>query len=620
MNQRGHSIVNCSGRRTFGSVFRLAGSCRAAVVLAALLANVLCALPLQAMAANSRSEHIVYFHHTPYELNIYKIHGSQPGPTLMLIGGIQGNEPGGFLSADLYADMTLERGNMIVVPRANFNSILQFKRGVNGDMNRRFACRERGDTDDHIVDILKSLISESDCLLNLHDGSGFYFPEWRSPQVNPLRYGQSIIADAERIYSQRYHRWLELRAMAERVLARVNTQISQPRYRFRFNNHRTAEPDSLHPEQRKSATYYALSTHGIPAFGVETSKSLPSTDMKVRHHNLIINAFMEELGIVPENPPVRLQPPRLDYLVIAVNNSLPVAVRHRQTLHLQPGDSLEVVHIEANYERGLSADLLGFGSLNDLRTSFVIDGDTDVVVRKDHLECGRIHLKVDSGPVSKPAFAPADAARLAFVLKVNGRQLLFENESRVHLVLGDHVEVVDVLLPSNLTSKVKVNVKGYISNPKNNTGEDRGSVFDTGTDLLRRHSIDKRGRHYLVLVQAGDRTIGRLHLLFEMPHLYYLAVCVDGTEKRWYQPGETIHLHRTQTLQIMDIQANTPRNETLSIRSAHQALDLGNTWQERVLHFAALFPDTAAQSSDAFSWTVKRRNLALGQVFVRVSP
>jgi predicted deacylase len=56
-------------------------------------------------------------------LNIHKIYGKKPGPTLMLIGGIQGNEPGGFFSADLYADMSLEKGNLIVVPRANFYSI-----------------------------------------------------------------------------------------------------------------------------------------------------------------------------------------------------------------------------------------------------------------------------------------------------------------------------------------------------------------------------------------------------------------------------------------------------------------------------------------------------------------
>ena len=59
--------------------------------------------------------------------------------TLLLIGGIQGDEPGGFLAADLYADLSLEKGNLIVVPRANFPSILQQKRKVNEDMNRKFA-------------------------------------------------------------------------------------------------------------------------------------------------------------------------------------------------------------------------------------------------------------------------------------------------------------------------------------------------------------------------------------------------------------------------------------------------------------------------------------------------
>ncbi len=142
-------------------------------------------LPDVAGATNSRNEHTVYFPNTPYELNTYKIHGHQPGPTLMLIGGIQGNEPGGFLSADLYADVALERGNLIVVPRANFNSILQFKRGVNGDMNRRFASKRKGDTEDEIVGVLKSLLAQSDCLLNLHDGSGFILQTGNSVGSDP---------------------------------------------------------------------------------------------------------------------------------------------------------------------------------------------------------------------------------------------------------------------------------------------------------------------------------------------------------------------------------------------------------------------------------------------------
>jgi predicted deacylase len=57
----------------------------------------------------------------------------------MLIGGIQGDEPGSYLTADLYADIHLKKGNLIVVPRANFYSILLSRReGLTGDMNRKF--------------------------------------------------------------------------------------------------------------------------------------------------------------------------------------------------------------------------------------------------------------------------------------------------------------------------------------------------------------------------------------------------------------------------------------------------------------------------------------------------
>jgi Carboxypeptidase controlling helical cell shape catalytic len=582
---------------------------------------ILATLPIAPVEAKSRTEHLVYFPHTPYELNIYKIHGRQPGATLMIIGGIQGDEPGGFLSADLYADMALERGDLIVVPRANFNSILQFKRGVNGDMNRRFAGNSGSDMEDQIVAVLKSLIAESSCLLNLHEGSGFYSPQWEGPEVNPLRYGQSVIADAERFYSPRQQQWLDLQAMAERVIAQVNPQIREPGYRFRFNNHRTAEPDSLHAEQRKSATYYALTNEGIPAFGIETSKALPSTEMRVFHHRLIINAFMNELGIVPEIPPVSLEPPSLSYLVIAVNDGLPVVVGDQQSLHLRPGDRIEIAHIEANYERGLSADILGVGSMNDLRKSFVISADTDIVVRKDHLACGHVHLAVDAKTPNRPAAPVSESNTLGFIVRVNGRQYYYENGGRALLVLGDRFEVVDVVLPKEIRGRVTVNVRGYVNDPLNNTGEDRGCLIDTGKDLLRRYSVDREGRHYLVLVES-DREIGRLHLMLEPPQLHYLVACIDGKEKRWYRAGETIQVGRQQTLQVMDIKGNTAPEEALGLECSEPAFNLGSAWREKVLRFADLFDKTSAadDAPASFSWTVKRGDFALGQVFVEVAP
>ena len=79
----------------------------------------------------------VFFTGTNHELEVYKIYGRKDGPTMLIIGGIQGDEPGGLLSADSYADIKLEKGNLIVIPRTNFYSIMLFNREVKGvDMNR----------------------------------------------------------------------------------------------------------------------------------------------------------------------------------------------------------------------------------------------------------------------------------------------------------------------------------------------------------------------------------------------------------------------------------------------------------------------------------------------------
>lgn len=138
-----------------------------------------------------------YFENTDHELTVYYIEGKETGNTMMIIGGIQGDEPGGYLAADLYADIGLEKGSLIVVPRANFYSIKKNARGVFGDMNRKFSPNEsqKEDHDSAIIDILKDLMSRSDVLLNLHEGSGYFYPEYISELKNPMRYGQSIIID-----------------------------------------------------------------------------------------------------------------------------------------------------------------------------------------------------------------------------------------------------------------------------------------------------------------------------------------------------------------------------------------------------------------------------------------
>lgn len=379
-----------------GEPSALTGAISLALALFFFIAIVFGAAPFsKALAASSGDrQHIVYFEGTPQELEIYKIYGRLEGPTIMILGGIQGDEPGAFMSADLYVDIALKRGNLIVVPRANFKSIILFDRGPDGDMNRKFDGVQDHDPDRDRVEIIKNLMAESDLFLNLHDGSGFFRPEWESDMANPDRYGQCIIADADVYTHPASGRVLHLGDDARAVVEAINADIREERYKFRFSNHDTLANDSRHKEQRKSATYYALTKLGIPAYGVETSKQLPSLEMKIHQHNLAINAFMELYGVVPEQPRINLDPPALKYMIISVNGRLPVAVADGQTLLVSPGDTVEVVHVGSNYDRGLSVDLIGLGSLNDIRMPLAVTKPTTIIARRDNVRFGQINLEL----------------------------------------------------------------------------------------------------------------------------------------------------------------------------------------------------------------------------------
>lgn len=494
--------------------------------------------------AHAKREHLVFFKDTPYELNVYKIMGRKDGPTMMIVGGIQGDEPGGFLSADLYIDLALSRGNLIVVPRANFHSILQFKRGTNGDMNRKFGGGLNNDKDSQIVRILEELMAESDIFLNLHDGWGYYRPVYVSKMANPMRYGQSIIADCEEYVNPRTGQRLNLKNLAEKALAMINAEIDDPNYHFHFMNTSTFDNNSPYKEMRKSATYYALTKHGIPAFGVETSKNLPTIEMKVRQHNLAINAFMEIFGLKLEQPGVYIEDPKLDYLVISVNDQIPVAVADGQTLYVKPHDSIEVVHVESNYERGLSVDILEYGTLNDFRQVYHIDRPTAIVAQKDHLKFGRVPIEIsDKGttssaptvvatklaptsttvpvpsslPVVKPESAPKPRVPnkkyrvKSFIIEVNGRNRVVPTGTRLDLVDGDKIRIMDIKTEGTPPSgDIVVNFKGFVGDPIKNTGEDRGYLIDTARDLLARYSLSKKEKIYEVVVELNNTVLARI--------------------------------------------------------------------------------------------------------------
>ncbi len=470
-------------------------------------------------ALAQRRTYTVFFEGEDNELHVYKINGTEPGKTLMIIGGIQGDEAAGFLAADRYADISLIKGNLIVVPRANFPSILKRERKINEDMNRKFAGSGAGNYETRVVQVLKKLIKESDCLLNLHEGSGIFSEKWKGPMHNPKRFGQSIIADTAVFEDKKTGLKIDLEKMAEQVIKVVNKHIKDPVYFFHFNNHGTARINTLHKEQRGSATYYALYQCRIPAFGVESAKALP-LEQKVKQHIYAINEFMNIMGVIPETPGIDLKKPELQYIIISVNGSVPVVVGTMQHLKINRGDTIEVLDMVANYKRGLSADIIGVGSdVNDMRKKFVINEETRIVARKDCYSCGSIFLDFLPEDVIKDNRLSVSDSKTVSILKykltVNGRIRIVDNYSHVKLKRGDKLVILDIITGTVDPSEYVVNFKGFVGNSQNNTGEDRGFIIDTGKDvLMKQYSINKQDKHYYIVTSLNDKEVGKLFIDF----------------------------------------------------------------------------------------------------------
>ncbi|HVO65225.1 MAG TPA: M99 family carboxypeptidase catalytic domain-containing protein [Syntrophales bacterium] len=245
-----------------------------------------------------------FFNGTNQEVTVHFVSGEERGPTLLIFAGIHGDESGGYLTAERYADIKVKRGNLIIVPRLNLPAVLRGKRqGLSGDMNRLFHLPENGNSnpDIKVVDLAKTLIKRADYVLNLHQGSGFYSPTWISPKRNPYKWGQCNVIDAL-IFDLPNGDKLELANFARRIAARSNSKIENKKFHFQVNNTNTASNKSLHKEQRMSLTYYALYQQHKTALAFEATHNC-SLPQAISFLTIAINSMIEEVGMQAENPP-----------------------------------------------------------------------------------------------------------------------------------------------------------------------------------------------------------------------------------------------------------------------------------------------------------------------------
>ena len=245
-----------------------------------------------------------FFAGTNQEVAVYFISGEEKGPTLLIIAGIHGDESGGYLTAERYTDIKVKKGTLIVVPRLNLPAVVKGKRqGLSGDMNRLFHLPEdtHSTQDTKVVNLAKSLIKRADYVLNLHQGEGFYSPKWISHKRNPSRWGQCNVIDAP-IFDLPNGDKLELASFAKRIASSSNSKIKDKKYHFQVNNTNTASNKSVHKEQRRSLTYYALYQQHKTSLALESTKNC-TVPQAVGFLTIAVNSVIDAVGIRAENLP-----------------------------------------------------------------------------------------------------------------------------------------------------------------------------------------------------------------------------------------------------------------------------------------------------------------------------
>jgi hypothetical protein len=205
------------------------------------------------------------------------LQGKIRGGRVLIIGGIHGNEVGAYKCADMLVESEILKGEILVIPRSNFTSILADVRGYNGDMNRKFEYISKKDPDFYYVESLKSIILDykPDVVISMHDGFGF-------ASENKRDWGQSVVIDELRYKDfNLYQKALFVKNNAnkhlKKKLAIINTKT------FSGN---------IHKEQKKALTGWCLK-NGIEAYCIEASKQLPNIYDKIFTHFAMLREFFK---------------------------------------------------------------------------------------------------------------------------------------------------------------------------------------------------------------------------------------------------------------------------------------------------------------------------------------
>jgi len=218
---------------------------------------------------------------TPYHVQ----DTGQPGPTVLIVGGVHGNEPAGARAAAQIRHWPLTRGKLVVVPRANEPGLRANKRlmptTTDRDLNRNFPRAADEEPRGELAAALWALVSRirPDWCLDLHEGFGFRKQTRKTT-------GSSIIILPEPA----------TKAQAERMLEAANATVADEDKKLVL----------LRGPARGSLARAVGEWLGAHAMIVETTYGGQPLSLRTRQHRLMVHRLLIDLGMISCGPDVMM--------------------------------------------------------------------------------------------------------------------------------------------------------------------------------------------------------------------------------------------------------------------------------------------------------------------------
>ena len=216
---------------------------------------------------------------TIMETTLHIITAPEEGPTVMFIGGVHGDEIAGWMAAEKLTGWSVDRGKLLVLPRANAFAVTTNTHYYPGmdNLNVSFPGSANGNVTQRLAAAIYAVMEEfkPQWVVDFHEALEF-------DRIKEGELGQTLIYPWEGSSME----------VIDRIIDGLNENIEEELYRYRVQRGGI-----------KGGTIYASRLLGLESFTIETTRKLP-LERRISEHLQAARLLLEilEIDVIAEEP------------------------------------------------------------------------------------------------------------------------------------------------------------------------------------------------------------------------------------------------------------------------------------------------------------------------------